>query len=94
MESTSYLLSFRMVLSYLWIFYINLCVNRVLPREVAQAVKGSNDTRFYGGGSGDVGKELPRNRSFVYTCMCVLRADMPEAPRETFPGCIFVPGIP
>ena len=23
-------------------------MNRVLPREVAQAVKGSNDTRFYG----------------------------------------------
>ena len=43
-------------------------VNRVLPREVAQAVKGSNDTRFYGVGSGDVGKELPRNKSVV----CVL----------------------
>ena len=43
-------------------------VNRVLLREVAQAVKGSNDTRFYGVGSGDVGKELPRNKSVV----CVL----------------------
>ena len=42
-------------------------VNRVLPREVAQAVKGSNDTRFYGVGLG-VGKELPRNKSVV----CVL----------------------
>ena len=40
-------------------------MNRVLPREVAQAVKGSNDTRFYGVGSGDVGKELPRNKSVV-----------------------------
>ena len=27
--------------------------------------KGSNDTRFYGVGSGDVGKELPRNKSVV-----------------------------
>ena len=42
--------------------------NRVLPREVAQAVKGSDDTRFYGVGSGDVGKELPRNKS----ALCVL----------------------
>ena len=43
-------------------------VNRVLPREVAQAVKCSNDTRFYGVGSGDVDKELPWNKSVV----CVL----------------------
>ena len=43
-------------------------MNRVLPREVAQAVKGSNDTRFYEVGSGDVGKELPRSKSVV----CVL----------------------
>ena len=43
-------------------------MNRVLPREVAQAVKGSNDTRFYGVRSGDVGKELPQNKSVV----CVL----------------------
>ena len=43
--------------------------NRVLPREVAQAVKGSNDTRFYGVGPGDVGKELPRNKSAI---VCVL----------------------
>ena len=49
-------------------YYINTSVNRVLPREVAQAVKGSNDTRFYGVGSGDVGKELPRNKSVL----CVL----------------------
>ena len=41
-------------------------MNRVLPREVAQAVMGSNDTRFYAVGSGDVGKELPRNKSVVY----------------------------
>ena len=47
---------------------VDAIVNRVLPREVAQAVKGSNNTRFYGVGSGDVGKELPRNKSVV----CVL----------------------
>ena len=29
---------------------VDAIVNRVLPREVAQAVKGSNDTRFYGVG--------------------------------------------
>ena len=29
---------------------VDVIVNRVLPREVAQAVKGSNDTRFYGVG--------------------------------------------
>ena len=46
-------------------------VNMVLPREVAQAVKGSNGTRFYGVGSGDVGKELPRNKSVL----CVLFVD-------------------
>ena len=28
--------------------------------------KGSNDTRFYGVGSGDVGKELPRNKPVVF----------------------------
>ena len=31
---------------------VDAIVNRVLPREVAQAVKGSNETRFYGVGSG------------------------------------------
>ena len=45
---------------------VDAIVNRVLPREVAQAVKGSNDTRFYGVGSGDVGKELPRTKSVLY----------------------------
>ena len=43
-------------------------MNRVLPREATQAVKGSNDTRFYAVGWGDVGKELPRNKSVL----CVL----------------------
>ena len=47
---------------------VDAIVNRVLPREVAQAVKSSNDTRFYGVRSGDVGKELPQNKSVV----CVL----------------------
>ena len=37
----------------------NIYVRWVLLREVAQAV-GSDDTRGYGAGSGDVGKELPR----------------------------------
>ena len=46
---------------------VDAIVSRVLPREVAQAVKGSNDTRFYGVGSGDVSKEMPRNKSVV--CM-------------------------
>ena len=67
-------------------------VNGVLPRKVAQAVNGSNDTRFYGVGSGDVGKELPRNKSVV----CVLLgASLPKAPQETFPACMcmFVPRI-
>ena len=32
-------------------------VRGVLPCEDAQAVKGSEDTRNYGVGSGDVGKE-------------------------------------
>ena len=60
-------------------------VNRVLPRVVAQAVKGSNDTRFYGVGSGDVGKELPRNKSVV----CVLLgASLPCALLVTFPACL------
>ena len=36
-----------------------------LPCEVAQAVNGSNDTRFYEVGSGDVGKEPPRNKFVV-----------------------------
>ena len=47
---------------------VDAIVNGVLPREVTQAVKGSNDTRFYGVGSGDVGKELPRDKSII----CVL----------------------
>ena len=40
-------------------------MNGVLPREIAQAVKDSNDTRFYRVGSGDVGKELARIKSVV-----------------------------
>ena len=40
-------------------------MNRVLTREVAQAAKGSNYTRFYGVWSGDVDKELPRNKSVL-----------------------------
>ena len=41
---------------------------------------GSDDTRGYGAGSGDVGKELPRG---MIPGMCVLRADMPVAYLET-----------
>ena len=66
-------------------------MNRVLPREVAQAVKGSNDTRFDGVGSGDVGKELPRTKSVV--CVLFVGERSHVAPQETFPGCMFVPGI-
>ena len=66
-------------------------VNRVLPREVAQAVKGSNDTRFYGVGSGDVGKELPRNKSVLYVLFVGEPAQKHR--QETFPGCMFVAGI-
>ena len=54
---------------------VDTIVNRVLPCEVAQAVKGSNDTRFYGVGSGDAGKELPRNKSVVSVC-CALRGEL------------------
>ena len=43
-------------------------MNRVLPCEIAQVIKGSNDTQLYGVGSGDIGKELPRNKLVV----CVL----------------------
>ena len=66
-------------------------MNRVLPREVAQAIKGSNDTRLYGLGSGHVGKELPRNKSVL----CVLFVGEPAQKhrQETFPGCMFVAGI-
>ena len=67
------------------------CANRVLPREVAQAVKGPNDTRFYGVGSGDVGKELTRNKSVS----CVLFVGEPAQKHrlEAFPGGMFVAGI-
>ena len=57
---------------------VDAIVNRVLPREVAQAVKGSNDTRFYGVGSGDVGRELPRNKSVV--CVSFVGGLSREAP--------------
>ena len=53
-------------------------MNRVLPREVAQAVKGSIDTRFYGVGSSDVGKELPRNKSVL--CVSFVGGLSHEAP--------------
>ena len=66
-------------------------MNRVLPREVAQAVKGSNDTRFYGVGSDDVGKELSRTKSVL--CVSFVGGLSHEAPQEAFPGCMFVPGI-
>ena len=71
---------------------VDAIVDRVLPREVAQAVKGSNDTRFYGVGSGDVGKKLPRIKSVV-VCVLVKGERSHEAPQETFPGCMFVLGI-
>ena len=57
---------------------VDAVVNRVLPREVAQAVKGSNDTRFYRVGSGDVGKELPRNKSVL--CLSFVGGLSHEAP--------------
>ena len=66
-------------------------MNRVLPHEVAQAVKGSNDTRFYGVRSGDVGKELPRTKSVV--CVFLLGERPHNTQQGTFPACMFVPGI-
>ena len=68
---------------------VDAIVNRVLPREVAQAVKYSNDTRFYGVGSGDVGKKLPRTKSVL----CVWTDSPMKHQQEKFPGCMFVPGI-
>ena len=71
---------------------VDAIVNRVLPREVAQAVKGSNDTPFYEVGSGDVGKELPWNKSVV--CMLLLGERLHIHNRELcqhaclFRGCI------
>ena len=66
-------------------------MNRVLPREVAQAVKCSNDTRFYGVGSGDVGTELPRNKSV--SCVLFVGEPAQKHLQETFPGCMFVTRI-
>ena len=66
-------------------------MNRVLPREAAQAVKCSNHTRFYGVGSGDVGKELARTKSVV--CVSFVGGLAQKHQQETFPGCMFVPGI-
>ena len=63
-------------------------MNRVLPREVGQAVKGSNDTRFYGVGSGNVDKELPRNKSVL--CLSFAGGLAQKHQHETFPGCMFV----
>ena len=63
-------------------------MNRVSPREVAQAVKGSNDTRFYGVGSGDVGKELPRNKSVV--CVSFVGGHAQKHHRKRFQdACLF-----
>ena len=63
-------------------------MNRVLPREVAQAVKGSNDTRFYEVGSGDVGKELPRTKSVV--CVLLLASVPMKHHRKRFQhACLF-----
>ena len=53
--------------------------------------KRFNDTRFYEVGSGDVGKELPRTKSVV--CVSFVGRLSHEVPQETFPGCVFVPGI-
>ena len=66
-------------------------VNKVLPHEVAQTVKGSNDTRFYGVGSGDVGKELPRNKSVL--CVLFVGELAQKHRQETFPTYMFVAGI-
>ena len=67
---------------------INLSVNRILPREVAQAVKDSNDTRFYGVGSGDVGKELSRNKSVV--CVSFKGGHAQKRHRKRFQdACLF-----
>ena len=66
-------------------------VNKVLPHEVAQTVKGSNDTRFYGVGSGDVGKELPRNKSVL--CVLFVGELAQKHRQKTFPTYMFVAGI-
>ena len=61
-------------------------VRGVLPREVAQAVNGSDDTRNSGIGSGDVGKELPRVEPVN---VCPLGRTCPEHLTKLVPGCIF-----
>ena len=61
-------------------------VRGVLPREVAQAVNGSDDTRNYGVGSGDVGKELPRVEPVD---VCSLGRTCPEHLKKQVAGCIF-----
>ena len=67
---------------------INLSANRILPREVAQAVKDSNDTRFYGVGSVDVGKELSRNKSIV--CVSFMGGHAQKRHRKRFQdACLF-----
>ena len=63
-------------------------MNRVLPRAVAQSGgKGSNDTRFYGVESGDVGQELPRNKSVAFVS---LGRTCPKHHRKRFQDtCLF-----
>ena len=47
--------------------------------------KGSDDTRNYGVGSGDVGKELPRLEPVN---VCPLGRTRPEHLKKLVPGCI------
>ena len=52
--------------------------------------KGSDDTRNYGVGSDDVGKELPRVEPVN---VCSLGRTCPEHLKKPVPGCIYL-GIP
>ena len=49
-------------------------VKGVLPRGMIQIAKGPDDTRGYGVGSGDLGKELPRG---LPVDLCPFRVDIP-----------------
>ena len=62
-----------------------LCEGCVATRGCSGG-KGSDDTRSYGVGSGDVGKELPRVEPLS---ICPLGRTSPKHLKKLVPGCIF-----
>ena len=70
---------------------VDAIVNRILPTRGCSGGKRFQRHSILRSGSGDVGKELPRNKFVVSVLFGGELAQKHQ--QETFPGCMFVAGI-